>query len=727
MSDLAAQNIINFGRLAANVGSTLLRQEGAKQLTTAQRQVSAQHFDFFRSLAADTDPSNYDKRLEAELHSQYGIISGEITNPYARRDFTSFLEGQKEADRQRMVTLQGRNTVLFGGQELVTSLDAVLSHGVTPGDSLDEYRTKSLEQIKSLTTLNRDNGVITPDEAARLKREYSQELLFGMSRDMAFGALGFLLDSGETTEDTLDVLERAIRSEGEDFETAVAGASPRLAELAAAYENIALTPAEEESLVEDLRREASARRERRIRQKKERAVVNETQLTELLYSPEWRELAADEYKLIKNIYAGDQEKINEWIETYKQKEDKQRIADEKQSEEITASELLRQYDIEVEGLYDLGTTPEDVDTVRDRILADKGLPDTERDPMLATLRSIKADIASDPDAEHLRDLAIYDRSISEEADKLRAGNGSTDRLIALRNKINADPEMIADESERTSDEGKIDSLLDRMVEEVTKSQKRMAAELAIWTVFADTRSNWLDVMEVVKGHAATEAITARDALFWTAQKDVRAERLNDIGAVATMTSITEGFSSRMRSSATTDDEKLRLIEDYASALTQYEELLNSTGYREASRSERVEKMEDFRVEMLKPLTAQGVFNRLSRGEVGAATYQTFQDTSVPSETAFEDISTEWKNELAEKYPDSPFATGAFNRWAEPLKGKTGLFLNMQKPGCNLQRSGNYQSLIRREPVWRHSRPQLRNGFSGCDSLVAIGRNLTPAL
>jgi hypothetical protein len=668
MSDIA--NLIQTTlKGIGKVGSTLLGQEATTQLNAAERQISAAHYDFFTSLSTDPDVSNYSERLSTELHNSYALVADSLTNPYARRDFESFIEGQKEADRQRMLTLQARNAPIFGGQELVTSLDAVLASGVTPGDDLDTYRTKSIGTINGLIARNLASGIINEDRAAELSREYTQDFNYGFSRDLAYESARTLLQGNMSASDTTDLLTQAIRAEGATFDEIVggsdltglsAGATVRLGELSAAYRNVELTPDEEEKLVRDLRTEVKAMESTFTKQADEQAEVNDIELTKLWASSDEgkRKIAENDFAMLDEMYGDDFASKAKWIADYGAWDAKETEAAERRDQEAAEQEKLREYDVRIEGARATGDV-EEIGAIRSDILSDT-LDDAKRNGMLSTLKVLEneATQTESSTAEYDSLLAEFDVSIVDQQDMVRENKGSITQIKQLRRNILTNPMMVENEEDRNQRVSILNGLLDDIrgaAPEDNANTRRVTAESEIGLLYSDASATPRQVREAIRAAESAGSITGDDAFSWYNRIENREEVLGNAYSVNALDVINRTFDARIRSVNITEEERAQLAQEQATAFNMYDSFINNPDLRQMSPAQQKEAYDDLVSAALAPAAAREVLGLSLGPEAAAGSYRNFQEQSPEvAATLVDEIRQEWVADMRLEFADQPF-------------------------------------------------------------------------
>ena len=690
MSDI--QNLINQTlNLGAQVGSTLLRQDATKQLTTAQRQTSATHFDFFSSLSADPLVDGYADRMAAELHSDYTLIAESITNPFAKKDYQQYVEGQKEADRQRMLGLQSRNTLLFGGQELLTSLDKVLASGVTPGDDLDTYRMKSLTQIGTLIGSNRASGIIDDDRAAQLSREYTQEFNFGFSRDLALESARMLLEGNTPATDTLDLLTRAIRAEGADLDAILAeagvtvatqeeldaepgvmrgpkviseAAALRIGDLAAAYRNVDLTPDDEEKLVTALRTEVREMDTLFGEQKEERATVNDLELHKLVATGDagMQKIGADDFAILDDMYGDDDESKGKWVTLFGTWDAKRTKEAEAREAQETTRKSLQEYDVRIEGVREsaeLQGLPE----IRADLLADDTLTDDKRNGMLGKLTAMENAVNGGDEEDLAYDALIgnYDIAIAGLGDAVRKGEGDETAILAQRDRILRHPDMRkkAHEEDKAERVNILEGFLDDIGKAPSKTVAQAEADTAIWEAFSNTDLTPNQVLDVMRTYEANGTLPVKDSIAWTKRIREEREELNaNIPATSARKSIDVALNGAIRSTSTTPVERALLTQERATAAIMFDKFLNDPKIRAMSPAQQKEEYDGLLSVVLAPSVARATY---ARGDgTGATTidYEEFKAaTPAVARTMAEELQQEWVAGFQLEFADQPFIEG----------------------------------------------------------------------
>ncbi|MFH1738548.1 MAG: hypothetical protein ABIH23_06035, partial [bacterium] len=261
-----------FLNTALNAVGHAIDVHSGRQLNQFEIAASRTRFDFFNTLAQDQDTSGYVTRLQDELFTAYDELAENLKNPFVKQKVTDFLDKKKEEDRQAAIELSQRNAQVFGGQELITGLEDLIARGRDATESyLGDGNTPSYQQrverdINSKVGRAYASGIINQDRAMQLVRDYTERFRVGFARDMAYNALDVLMTNKVTSSDALDLIEKVVRSEGGDLEDVVGavdldidpGAIAQLSILAQAKANVLLSPEDQESLVRDLRGEASA-------------------------------------------------------------------------------------------------------------------------------------------------------------------------------------------------------------------------------------------------------------------------------------------------------------------------------------------------------------------------------------------------------------------------------------------------------------------------------------
>jgi|GEM_PF-7030601 len=663
---------------ATKVIGNIIDAESGRQLNQFEVAASRVRFDFFNALAQDQNTSGYLDKLQDELFVTYDELAENLKNPFIKQKISEFLDKKKEADRQTAIELSQKNAVTFGAQELITGLEdrigrgkgadeTYLSSGVKgqPG-YVPSYQEKVEGDIAGRVAKAYAAGIINPDQASELMRTYTQRFRVGFSRDMTFDALTTLMDSGKTTSDALDLLEKVVRSEGGTIDGIdMEGVSPesvaKLNILVQAKANVVLSPEAQEGLVGDLRREATAITSRRKVQEEADIEFNDLELSKLWGTEEGRrEMMSNGFAKLYEVFdaatpegrtqiAKWQKDLGEW--------------DFKAKEATKQEDAKRKWDIEIQRILDAKDLSSIGATISE-IQNDENILDAERDSMVSDLNAMKKTFESEGvvvgeegeeyDPEPVR--AEYDRKILDVTYAVMEGEANVATKIRNLIKEIGDHEYFKtneqDRNERTS------KLMTLLKDLGSKAVGTVSAKSNIADMFSDPAYSEQEIRDAIRKAELADEITGDEANTLYGRLDTRAEvHLGDQNAKGAIATVNRYFYSRVNASDIGDDERALLAQEQITADNAVHDLIDTQEYRMATKAKQKEMIDTIMVDILSPSVTRTVAQKilgligLGGAESRPDIYSQFQ--TVGSEpyrnSLYAQVKQEWANQLADKY------------------------------------------------------------------------------
>ena len=675
---------ISKARWLYNTASTAIGNaidaESGRQLNQFEVAASRVRFDFFNALAQDQNTSGYLDKLQDELFVTYDELAENLKNPFIKQKISDFLDKKKEADRQTAIELSQKNAVTFGAQELITGLEdrigrgkgadeTYLSSGVKgqPG-YVPSYQEKVEGDIAGRVAKAYAAGIINPDQASELMRTYTQRFRVGFSRDMTFDALTTLMDSGISTSDALDLLEKVVRSEGGTIEGIdMEGVSPesvaKLNILVQAKANVVLSPEAQEGLVGDLRREATAITSRRETQEKENIEFNDLELSKLWGTEEGRrEMMSNGFAKLYEVFdaatpegrtqiAKWQKDLGEW--------------DFKAKEATKQEDAKRKWDIEIQRIL----TEKDIsaiDSTISEIQNDKAILDAERDSMVSNLNLMKSNLQKEGvvaneegvefDPEPVR--AEYDAKIlAVTLDAINGVSGVATKITNLAKEIEQHPYFKGNEQDRNERTSKLMTLLKDLG---SKAVGTVNAKSNIADMFSDPAYSEQEIRDAIRKAELADEITGDEANTLYGRLDTRAEvHLGDQNAKGAIATVNRYFYSRVNVADIEPEEAALLAQEQMTADNALNDLIDSKEYRAMTKVQQKEQIDLIMKDILDPVITRSFAKQvlglagLGGDEKRPDKYSQFQTIDSPAyaNSLQKEIEAEWTTQLKADYPN----------------------------------------------------------------------------
>lgn len=630
-------NIFRFlAGAVGDVGGVVNRRQASTQMSNASVAVSTGYRDFFRDLDVDPETDKYQEKFDAFTMSLQETQKTAITNAMAQQQFDLFFEGfSKGQATDRLYALMDRNSKTFGYQALINNLETLKGESPAPLTTPKEFVEGQTSNIENLVGDARDGGIVNPDIAAQTERLYVEDFLMGYSADMSREALNLLMGRGETMADAQDILEQVIRSEGEAYDTAVAGADLRLAELAEGYGIINLSPDNEEKLIAGLRKEAAVISNRNKVQQEEQAATNDTELAILWATGDRTLIEKDGYKMLFDMYPNDPASRNKWILDYGKWEatETQKAVDRDKA--ITLEKKVQGFTDRTEDVR-VSLDLDAIDTLRDNI-TDADMPNTQRRTLLSTLATIRDKAIKEEDPDTLAydtfvaslDLKILDLDLA-----VQAGNGDEQAIKELQRKIAIAPELIQQEQDREERVDELSGLLDDMVEQPDKNAAKVKAKIEIGKLWGDLAIGPDKVRDLIIEYNADGTLPLDDMNTLLGQLADREKDLGNMHAIETFNTLNLQFDALVRFRDNTPEETAALATDQITAFNMYNAILNDPKYRDKDLPGQIAEMTALINTAIAPAVRRSLKSwlGLSAGE-SAFSYERYQDMNESQRAA----------------------------------------------------------------------------------------------
>ncbi len=599
MSDLRAQNIMNLGRLAANVGNTLLRQEGARQLSTAQADVTTAYGNFLRDLENDPDPTGYVGRL-AEFKSGEVMtsIDDAVSNPYAKRSYEESMKQTHANMEQRVLDMASVNSERFGREQIITDVQNIRNEPRFPKTSYVDWLTNRENATLMTIVRGEEAGLYDPDEAAKMKRENLATLHSAYSKDMAIEAARTMLDGGASAGEVLDSIEKTIRT-GE-----VTSEIPMFQDMGAAYGHINLSPEAKDELIKDVRAEVNSLSTRLEQRRVAAAAGEEQSIVEAFYSSDWVSLSNNDYEAIKNMPNMTTERKTYYMGLVGARANKEQIKTDQLQVADEHREQLQEFDIELEDFQaavEPGTLPEGVDAFEKKIESDDELSAAERRYYTSGIELLKAEAAKVSEAEeaeedrlpYLRHIHEYDRVIKDynitPYDTL-----NIEAVIQTLDDLYADDIMIPHEQDREERARELERLVGDYYDTTGKTPSPEDAS-RIFKAFYEDKVSDEELRDIIMSWEA-QGGKVSTAQTWMGRIKDRWKYQQDTNVV-TAVDLLDRFFKYQYYEGMPAKESLRVSSNQRDAEEQVRALLDSDQYRKASQTDR---------EMLMDSTLRGI-------------------------------------------------------------------------------------------------------------------------
>ena len=623
------ESVLNLGSTIGqglSFAAGLGQRQAVGQVNTALADMNKEMNNYHRAIEKRADYENFEKDYLAFESALRADLSGGLSSKMAQNMFEEQFNLASVRSHAVVGAIADQTSLSTELSNLTTAVQNVLSTRPPGIVSPKEYLPAQERRIAMLVDPAVAAGV-DPGQGETIKRNALYQLKKDYAMDLMNEAEEILLGSGRDPEEVKEVLEKALRLDGPEYQAFIESGDGKLIQeaglrdLAEAYGMIDLLPQDEELLINFMRGEVSVKAARQERDlEKSRGEFRESVYAKWT-EDDWNSWSKDDYRAIRDSVLTNQEQAS-FIDLFKQRQGgiddyNAQIADDKITAEqnATLQGNLRAYSIAI-----TAATMDELTTLEDRINEDTSLDDTARrlkrseiNSKRSALESAAADEGSGAKntADEKKAYNDLTRGYDQEIMDFRMTTDPINRaeLEDLANRISADEELTEpDRTERQDDVARLIDDFDTAPERTNPNETKPSVELEISTMYWNKEITPDKLVAFIRSKTG-RGLSSDDTKLWVNQ--VRNDREGQLGNFAyeeTYANINQFYDSQIRQS--TGEDAVRLSADHLTALNVLNSILNDEEFRKLSRTKQRKELLDMSRSLKLVPTAKSIWKPL---------------------------------------------------------------------------------------------------------------------
>ena len=581
-----------------NLGSTigqglsfaagLGQRQAVGQVNTALADMNKEMNNYHRAIEKRADYENFEKDYLAFESALRADLSGGLSSKMAQNMFEeqfNLASVRSHAVVGAIADQTSLSTELSNLASAVMNVQSTRPPGIV---SPKEYLPKQEQRIAMLVDSAVAAGV-DPGQGETIKRNALYQMKKDYSMDLMNEAEEILLGSGRDPEEVKEVLEKALRLDGAEYQAFIESGDGKLIQeaglmdLAEAYGMIDLLPQDEELLINFMRGEVSVKAARQERDlEKSRGEFREGVFAKWT-EDDWNSWSEDDYRAIRNSVLTNQEQAH-FIDLFKQRQGavddyNAQVAEGKATAaaNVELQEKLRLYDANIEEIRDVGNYA-DIEAMKKVILNDSGLDDVASRIRINELNSVQSDMDKGEGAGDKKAYNDLTRGYDQEIMDFRMTTEVLKRtdLVELGNRISADEELTEpDRTERQDDVARLVKDFDESPETAIHPDKTLeSVELAIGKQYWNSDIAPEKVKDYVRSLTGL-GLSTDDTDKWIDR--ITNDRIRQLGFdnFATTQHSLERFFEHEMATAEDREERVALEAEYRSGMSSLDRLINN--------------------------------------------------------------------------------------------------------------------------------------------------------